>query len=64
MERRLFLVPAVLAAAGVLAVLAARRMQGQAAARAAAAREREAALIRTVEQLRGAGPERRGLRAV
>jgi Flp pilus assembly protein protease CpaA len=71
MERGLLVVPAVLAAAVVLAVLAARRHQRQAAAHAAAAarelvegREREEALIRTVEQLSDANPERHGLRAV
>lgn len=65
MQRGLLLmITAVFAAAGVLAAVAARRHQRQAAARAVAAREREEALIRTVEQLSAAGDQRHGLRAV
>jgi hypothetical protein len=55
---------AVLAAAGVLAVIAAVRAQGQAAERAAAALEREKALILAVDRLTDANSQRHGLHAV
>lgn len=63
----LLLVPAVLAA-GVLALLAALlaavRAQRRAAARAVAAREREKALILTVDNLTEASSQQTVLRAV
>jgi hypothetical protein len=71
MERGLFLVPAVVAAAVVLAVVAAVRVRRRSAARAAAgreleeSREREEALIRTVDQLgEGASSQQPALHAV
>jgi hypothetical protein len=71
MERGLFLVPAVVAAAVVLAVAVAVRMRRRAAACAAAdreleeSREREEALIRTVDQLGDdASSQQPALRAV
>lgn len=69
-QRGLLLPVSAVLAAVVLAVLAAKTMRRQVAARAAVAREleesreREEALIRTVDQLSDANPQRHGLRAV